>query len=214
LNKPSFAPALSAPSPTRLPSGQRREEILKAAAALYIENGPGRTSTRQIAQVVGISQPSLYAHFPTKDALSYALCEQAFAILQQRMDAQLIRLDEPKHAFQQLIRGYVGFALEEPVAYQIAFMMDLSFEPETLADLQDHVGLRTFGKFRNHIEDLQARGAVRAAPTDLMAQSIWAAMHGLCALLLARPKFPWADLEALIGVHIDLIVTGAQCVQD
>jgi AcrR family transcriptional regulator len=44
-----------------------REQILDAAAALFVENGFSATSTRAIAERVGIRQASLYYHFAGKD---------------------------------------------------------------------------------------------------------------------------------------------------
>lgn len=46
-----------------------REEILDAAAALFALNGFAATSTRTIAEKVGIRQASLYYHFANKDEL-------------------------------------------------------------------------------------------------------------------------------------------------
>jgi AcrR family transcriptional regulator len=44
-----------------------REEILDAAAELFTTQGYATTSTRAIADAVGIRQSSLYHHFATKD---------------------------------------------------------------------------------------------------------------------------------------------------
>lgn len=198
----------------RLKGHERRDEILNAAAALYISYGPAKTTTRQIAQAVGISQPSLYAHFPTKDTLSYALAERSFAILENRLSQFNAMQGEPKAHLEGMIKGYIAYALEEPSAYKIAFMLDLSIEKEVIVSLQEHVGLRAFGIFREKIERLQDQDFVRAGSTDTIAQSIWAAMHGLCALLLARPLFPWAERNELIHTHTRLIVQGAQSTHD
>ncbi|MBL7623111.1 TetR/AcrR family transcriptional regulator [Frankia sp. AgB1.8] len=46
-----------------------RAQILDAAAALFTEHGFAATSTRMIAEKVGIRQASLYYHFATKDEL-------------------------------------------------------------------------------------------------------------------------------------------------
>jgi AcrR family transcriptional regulator len=194
----------------RLKGADRREEILNAAAALYVTYGPSKTTTRQIALAVGISQPSLYAHFPTKDALSYALAERSFEILEGRMEKAEQLVDDSNLLLATLISGYISYALEEPSAYQIAFMLDLAFEGDAFGALPEHVGMRAYTIFNNKIAMLQQQNFVRAGRTDVIAQSIWAAMHGLCALLLARPLFPWADRDDLIGAHIELIVSGAQ----
>lgn len=46
-----------------------REQILDAAAALFVESGFSGTSTRAIADRVGIRQQSLYYHFAGKDEI-------------------------------------------------------------------------------------------------------------------------------------------------
>ena len=50
-----------------------REQILDAAAELFTTRGYASTSTRAIAEAVGVRQPSLYHHFATKDDLLEAL---------------------------------------------------------------------------------------------------------------------------------------------
>lgn len=49
------------------PGANAREEILDAAAELFTTQGYANTSTRSIAEAVGIRQSSLYHHFGTKD---------------------------------------------------------------------------------------------------------------------------------------------------
>lgn len=57
----------------RRPGKTAREEILDAAAELFTTLGYASTSTRRIADAVGIRQASLYHHFPTKDDILDAL---------------------------------------------------------------------------------------------------------------------------------------------
>ena len=59
---------MSAQSPTR-------ERILLAAAALFAQQGFHRTTTRQIADAVGIRQPSLFHHFSSKGAIAAAILD-------------------------------------------------------------------------------------------------------------------------------------------
>ncbi len=49
--------------------GSNRERILFEAARLFARRGYHATTTRQIAQAVGIRQPSLFHHFPSKHAI-------------------------------------------------------------------------------------------------------------------------------------------------
>lgn len=58
---------------SRRPGSTAREEILDAAAELFTTIGYAGTSTRRIADAVGMRQASLYHHFATKDDILDAL---------------------------------------------------------------------------------------------------------------------------------------------
>ena len=59
----------------RRPGATAVDEILDAAAELFTQRGYAATSTRQIAEAVGIRQASLYHYFPTKGEILTALLE-------------------------------------------------------------------------------------------------------------------------------------------
>lgn len=53
-----------------MPAGiDRRETIVRSAAALFAERGVAKTTVRDIADAVGILSGSLYHHFSSKDVL-------------------------------------------------------------------------------------------------------------------------------------------------
>ena len=54
------------------PSGTR-EKILFESAKLFARQGYIGTSTREITEAVGISQPGLYRHFSSKEEIILAL---------------------------------------------------------------------------------------------------------------------------------------------
>src|ERR1700749_4660992 len=58
---------------SRRPGKTARDEILDAAAELFTSLGYASTSTRRIADAVGVRQASLYHHFATKDDILDAL---------------------------------------------------------------------------------------------------------------------------------------------
>ncbi|MGV0743047.1 TetR/AcrR family transcriptional regulator [Mycolicibacterium sp. XJ870] len=60
----------------RRPGTTGRDEILDAAGELFTTAGYTRTSTRTIAEAVGIRQASLYHYFNTKDDILCALLGQ------------------------------------------------------------------------------------------------------------------------------------------
>ncbi|PEG34431.1 TetR family transcriptional regulator [Mycolicibacterium agri] len=63
----------------RRPGTTARDEILDAAAELFTTLGYSATSTRTIAELVGIRQASLYHYFDTKSDILCALLSQTVA---------------------------------------------------------------------------------------------------------------------------------------
>jgi AcrR family transcriptional regulator len=56
--------------------GNRRHELLKAAAKLFRRKGFAATTTRDIAAAAGMQSGSPFYHFKSKDALLFAVMEQ------------------------------------------------------------------------------------------------------------------------------------------
>lgn len=63
------APGRPRLNPTTREGVSTRDEILEVAAKLFTEQGYTDTTTRQIAQAVGIKQASLYYHFADKNSI-------------------------------------------------------------------------------------------------------------------------------------------------
>mgnify|MGYP003588774202 CR=1 FL=1 len=63
-------------TPQERNEGNRRQDIVKAAAKLFRRNGFNGTSTRDIACAVGMHSGSLFCHFKSKDALLYEVMQE------------------------------------------------------------------------------------------------------------------------------------------
>lgn len=72
---------------TRVPAAQRRQQILEAATELFARQGFHGTTTRQIAEKVGIKEIILFRLFPTKQDLYWAVIE---ATMQKKLATQNI----------------------------------------------------------------------------------------------------------------------------
>jgi AcrR family transcriptional regulator len=177
--------------------GERREEILVTALKLFGERGLPSVSTRQIADAVGISQPSLYAYFPTKQALTEEVSRRAFQALSAAMLGVLQRV-HGEAALAPLARVYIDFGLDQPDAYRIAFMVE---GPDRKPPDHPPTGAEAFRLYRGAIAEAMGADSEEEA-IDLVAQSLWASLHGLVSLMIARPHFRWADRQKLIDLHI------------
>lgn len=120
-SKPSFsaqgAPADGGKRPRGRPrktdlerdDGNRRQALITAAATLFRRQGFAATSTRDIAQAVGMHSGSPFYHFKSKDALLYAVMEagmhSAIARQTQALDA-LGAAAQPRQRLRALVRAH------------------------------------------------------------------------------------------------------------
>jgi AcrR family transcriptional regulator len=188
--------------------GERREEILDHALRLISESGVQNVSTRQIAQAVGISQPTLYAYFPNRHALVAEVCSRTFRSLEARLRKDVAAPGSAQDRLLAVARSYIRFGLEQPDAYRVAFMLEAgSGEDRGGDDTVLAAGIETFTIHRGCVADYLGTAADEAQ-VMLVAQSMWASLHGLVSLLIARPGFPWMDQEQLIDHHLRSLVCG------
>jgi AcrR family transcriptional regulator len=94
---------------TRKPRGEyaktksRRQDIVEAAIEVFSASGFRKGSLRDVADRVGLSQPGLLHHFPSKEHLLQA-------VLAWRDDETRVRLGEPMPQGLDLLRGMVDLA--------------------------------------------------------------------------------------------------------
>ncbi|MGD9998540.1 MAG: TetR/AcrR family transcriptional regulator [Ilumatobacteraceae bacterium] len=60
---------------TRLPAGERRDQILEVAVQVFARRGYHGTSMNDVADAAGVTKPVLYQHFESKQALYLALID-------------------------------------------------------------------------------------------------------------------------------------------
>lgn len=69
----------------RLSAENRREQILQVAAELFIERGFEAVGMADIAAALGTSRPTIYAYFPSTEALLDALFQSRLELLPERL---------------------------------------------------------------------------------------------------------------------------------
>ncbi len=84
------------------------EHILDAAKLVFLEAGFERTSMDAVANRAATSKRSLYAHFPTKDALFLACIDRSHELFEGRLQTPSHYADDPDDA----VARYCGRLLQ------------------------------------------------------------------------------------------------------
>ncbi|MCA9510376.1 MAG: TetR/AcrR family transcriptional regulator [Myxococcales bacterium] len=108
--EPAAPPARDARRARRRPTAdERREEIVSAAIRCFAERGFHGTTTRRIAEAVGITEAALYRYFASKDALYDAIVERK---LRSPSLVDAVRADAARRDDDAVFRGLARAILE------------------------------------------------------------------------------------------------------
>lgn len=192
-------------------------EIITAARELFVERGVENVTTREIAARVGISQTALFTYYKTKDDILNRLMADAFA----EFAGSLATIDkEAANAadwLRRMVEAYVQFGLAHPDEYRLAFMLVKAVKQPNPPSPQQpgivqRIAFPIFLRLERKIADAMRDGVIRSdmGSSMLLAQTLWASMHGLTALLIARPRphFPWEDRDRLVGAQTEMMLHG------
>lgn len=97
----------------------RQTQIKRVAAKLFVESGVAGTSVRDIADGVGMLSGSLYHHFPSKDAIAFAIVSDFLGDLLNRYESVLPHVNGMKDEFGALVRSSIEVATAHPYATEI-----------------------------------------------------------------------------------------------
>jgi AcrR family transcriptional regulator len=150
-------------------------------------------SLRAVAQRAGVSVPAIYLHFADKAALLESVCSEVFEALHVALKDASADAEDPLQALCNQGSAYVRFALANPEHYRLV-MMRSSAEQHAA---EDEIASGAFGHLLATVEQCVALGVLEGDPVEL-GMRLWAGAHGLAALLIAKPHFPWGPVDDLV----------------
>jgi AcrR family transcriptional regulator len=162
----------------------RAREIVAAARDILEDEGPEALTMRRIADRLGIRAPSLYKHFPGKQALEAAIISAGF---EQQAEAFEDAVDGSADPLADIAAAYRRFARAHPHLYRL--MTDRELRRDLLVP---------------GVEERAGRTVYQAAGEDRdRARAAWAFAHGMTLLELTNRFPPDADIDAAWRQGID-----------
>ncbi len=180
-----------------------RAEILEAARDIFVKEGYENFSMRALADRIGYTPAATYKHFKSKSDIFSHLSEESFAALMEASaSVKSIHAEDPVDQLKRGMLAYVNFGLENPDHYRIAFVLQ---QPATTNAPKPNAA---FANLTSRVQSCIDAGRFRSGDTELMAQSLWAAAHGITSLLIQKPSFPWVARRKLITQVIESAIEG------
>ncbi len=155
----------------------KRPAIVRAATSLFAQNGIDATSMREIASAAGVREAAIYRHFAGKDELA----REIFVSWYGWYCGELHRIVSGPGGALNRLREIVRHEFAAVTEHSEAFVYFCENEARFVHRLPVEImsARRVFTAF---IKAGQARGEVRSASPDLLADMLTGA---LCAVALA-----------------------------
>ena len=184
-----------------------RDEILAGATELLEQTGSEEAVTlRAVARQVGISAPSIYAHFADREAIVDGIVNGVFgdfnAAIKDAGDAAVQAGGGPRERLRAGCAAYLEFAAERPNRYKLLFeRRDLIGADSEASRL---IRIESFELLVASVQACVEAGISASDDPARDAKAIWAALHGFATLRSLRPQFPWPGTDTML----DRIVYG------
>ena len=174
---------------------QLRTLIIDAARELFVAVGYEAVTMREVAKRIGYSATSIYLHFADKESLLRAICDTDMLALASSLK-KVTQIADPVERMNALGLGYAQFALTYPNHYRMIFMTPhLPCSPETSSLQQNNAEQDAYFQLKTVVNDvfLADRFKPELNDPELIAQTVWAAMHGVCSLEIIMAQDTWVN---------------------
>jgi len=146
----------------RKSADSRKAEIVSAMLRLADELGPDRLTTDAVAKAIGLTQPGIFRHFPTKQDLWLAVAAHVASTMTEAWDQVLATKAEPLERMTALIRVQLRQIAANPAIPAILHSRELQSGSAALR--AQFVGLMT--RFQALLVEALSEGKARGVFRD------------------------------------------------
>ena len=193
---------------------ETRDKILDAARALFLSEGYDGVSMRKVAEKIEYSPTAIYVHFADKEDLFRELCHQDFGRLADLFQSPDVPLS-PVERLRYIGRSYIQFGVEFPNHYKMMFMTPHPLEGHTEEDeeIKGNPEVDAYAFLKLTVQQAIDAGCFRDELKDaeLISQTLWAAVHGVISLQIAKCTDAWVDwrsIEQRAELMLDITLRG------
>jgi AcrR family transcriptional regulator len=201
------------PPPIRLSSQERRAAILHTAVQLFSERGFRGVTTRELSQALGVSEPILYQHFPSKKDLYDAIIENAMDSsyyealngLRQRAEAQ-----DDAEFFRHVANAMIHWFETKPHELRLKLFSALEGH-ELMNQFNEKAGRPFIEVVVGYIERRISEGAFINVHPLAATISFCGMIHDYCMTnILFRMDLLAIDRETMLNQSIQIFLNGVK----
>lgn len=104
------------------PDNPALSRALEAAVGLFSRKGYAATSTREVAQLLGIQKATLYYHVESKEDLLFLICRSSLTQFRKDVESAIQDCREPLARAESLIRSHIESLLRDEAQHATTFL--------------------------------------------------------------------------------------------
>ncbi len=159
---------------------------IKAVIEFLQEQPADKLSLRQVAKMVGYSPGTLINLFGSYAFLILAANAHTLDHISDQLESSMTISDDPKEQLRLFANAYLTFAVEHPYQWQILFEHHLD-EADDIPDWQLNRISRLFSLLESRLKVLNPQSSEEER--HKASRVIWAAVHGICTLVIDDKLF-------------------------
>ena len=188
-----------------------RIQILDAARYLFARDGYDAVTMRAIAERIEYSPRTIYLHFQDKEDLIRELCRHDFQAFGSDM-AKTAKVKDPVERIKAIGLAYAKFGTENRNHYRLMFMSDSpDYEGKGEEDWKGNPEVDAYAFLLGTVQEAIATDRLTVTDAEMAAQTLWAGVHGVIALDIAKCNDPWVKWRPLakrVKTMVDVLVDG------
>ena len=151
-----------------------RMRVLDAAARLFVDHGYAGVSMDQVRQAAGVSNGSLYHHFPTKPELADTLYVDTLRDFHAALLAPIAHDASAEAGVKSLVRALVDWVVKHPSRALLLHMLKRDGDVTDASEGIRTANAKAFGALKTWIRHMADAGEMRALPFHLWMAVVFA----------------------------------------
>lgn len=180
-----------------------RERILDAAEKLFAQKGFHETAMDEIVQAAKVSKGGVYFHFPSKEALFFALLDKLAEALQQEVQQEIARrrgaVNKIQGALEVVLRTLSGKRQLAQILLRQGYGLGPAFERKRL-----EIYSRFARLIQKYLDQAVAEGSIPSINTEITAYAWLGAINELVLrwIYTGKPDPLAETLPALLEIFL------------
>lgn len=170
------------------PTPSTRLMLLDAAATVFLAHGFAAASMDQVRQLAGVSNGSLYHHFPTKEKLVDALYAYTLRDFHLALLAAIPARASAQAGVKGLIRAYIQWVVAHPERAQLLHQLRRSGDMTDAGSQRNTVNAEAFGALAAWMQARVDAGDIRAMSFAVWMALVFSPAMSLTQQWVSQPK--------------------------